>query len=353
MTATAGFGNSFFIGLFGDHIRHALAISHGEFGLLYMAASVLCGLSIPVAGKYIDHMALSVNAALACLMLAAGGILLSLSGSMAVLLAALFMIRLGGPGMVSHIAVTSMGYYFSGYRGRAVGISLLGQPLSEAVLPAFAVASIALIGWRETWIAAAGTVLLVCLPAAIWLSRDLPIKSGGRSPLDNDHSDLPSDRSWTRHQVLRGLAILCCDSGANLEHRDDFGPVLSSSSYRRRQELVLGLGGELFHRFCPRQGGGDHDVRPLIDRYGSLKNPAIVSAAYGIRNVVFGDTRGSGHGFAVFHRGRVNGRYRLYPSRNDLGGTLWYRQSWCCAIRSTVHNLFSQRRGTGRHRPSA
>lgn len=204
MTMTAGFGNTFFIGLFGNHLRDAFTISHGEFGLVFMAASVACGLSLPIVGKYIDHVELAVYAMFACTVLAAGALLLSFSENVFVLLAALFLIRLGGPGMLNHAAVTSMGQYFAAFRGRAVSISLLGQPLSEAILPAFAVMSIALIGWHTTWVITAGTVLLVCLPAATWLARERPNNDHHARPTADGHEPrLLSDKPWTRAQVLK------------------------------------------------------------------------------------------------------------------------------------------------------
>jgi MFS family permease len=271
LTATAGFGNSFFIGLFGEHLRHAFAISHGEFGLLFMGASVVCGLSLPLVGKYIDHVALSVYAASACLVLTAGAILLAVSANAAVLLVALFMIRLGGPGMLSHAAVTSMGYYFTRHRGRAVGITLLGQPISEAGLPAFAVASITVIGWRETWIIAAGAIILVCLPAAIWLLRNHERDGPGRSPLNADKSDPISPKSWTRRQVLGDWRFYAITLALIWSTATISGLFFHQAHIAAAKGWSLAWVASCFVGFAAAKVVAIMTAGPLIDRFGSTK----------------------------------------------------------------------------------
>ena len=271
LTATAGFGNSFFIGLFGDHLRHAFAISHGEFGLLFMGASVVCGLSLPLIGKYIDHVALSVYAASACLVLAAGAILLALSTNAAVLLVALFLIRLGGPGMLNHAAVTSMGYYFTRHRGRAVGITLLGQPISEAGLPAFAVASIAVIGWRETWFVAAGAVVLLCLPAAIGLLKNRTDTRRGQFLVDVDEPVPSPPKSWSRRQVLKDWRFYVVSLMLILNTTTISGLFFHQAHIAAAKNWSLAWVASCFVGYAAAKVVAIMTTGPLIDRFGSPK----------------------------------------------------------------------------------
>ena len=75
-----------------------------------------------------------------------------------------------GPGShASHTAVTGMVKYFRFSRGKAVALATLGLPVGRALLPVAAVASIAAIGWRETYVICAIFALVLILPTVIWL----------------------------------------------------------------------------------------------------------------------------------------------------------------------------------------
>ena len=54
-------------------------------------------------------------------------------------------------------------------RGRALGITALGMPLSEIVFPPLVVAGIAAFGWRPTYAAMGAVALFVLLPFTQWL----------------------------------------------------------------------------------------------------------------------------------------------------------------------------------------
>lgn len=203
LTAVAGFGNTFFIGLFGNDIRAAFGLSHGDFGLIYTIASLLSGLCLPWLGRKIDHLDLRIYTSLIFGGLAAGASSLSLASSIPILASALFILRLAGPALMGHTAVTSMGRYFGGNRGKAIGVALLGQPLGEAVLPILAITVVAAFGWRATWMAAGAFVGLICLPLMRWLLRD---HAGRHARIVSSAEAVgsgTSGRSWSRREALR------------------------------------------------------------------------------------------------------------------------------------------------------
>ena len=53
-TFFSSFGQSFFLGLFNSSIRDALSITHGQFGSIYAAATLLSSIVLVWIGKKID-----------------------------------------------------------------------------------------------------------------------------------------------------------------------------------------------------------------------------------------------------------------------------------------------------------
>ena len=90
-------------------------------------------------------------------------------------------------------------------RGRAIAFASLGFTVGEAILPIIAVYTLALIGWRWTYGAAAILIGLTVIPTVIWLlkghdtvhSRHIKV-----SKTVNNISQL-AVRSWTRREVIR------------------------------------------------------------------------------------------------------------------------------------------------------
>lgn len=170
LTATlSGFGQTFYIGLFNAELRSVFALSHGEFGLLYGAATLAsAGLLTYVGGLY-DRTDLRAYLTAAAVVLAAGCALMAGAQSLAVLFLALLFLRHGGQGLMGHIAQTTMAHRFYAGRGKAVGVASLGFSLAQAAFPSAAVAALAVIDWRLTWRFAAGVVVAFFLPILLGL----------------------------------------------------------------------------------------------------------------------------------------------------------------------------------------
>ena len=54
--------------------------------------------------------------------------------------------------------------WFNSHRGRALSVASLGHAVGEAILPGLAVVALLYVGWRETWLLAAGILALVIAP---------------------------------------------------------------------------------------------------------------------------------------------------------------------------------------------
>ncbi len=197
----SGFGQTFFIALFGGEIRSAFHLSHGDFGLLYSGATLLSGLGLVWAGWLLDRVDLRVFTACVVVALAVGSATLAMAATVAVAGLAVLLLRFTGQGLMMHIAFTSMGRYFEAGRGRAVSIAAMGLPLAEASLPPLAVAVADAVGWRLTWALVAGLLIAIALPLLQWLLHGHGERK--RRLREATEGGEGGGQDWTRSQVLR------------------------------------------------------------------------------------------------------------------------------------------------------
>lgn len=148
-------GQTFFVGLFAPDIRAAFDLTHGGFGTVYSGASLTAGIAMIWVGSAIDRHAVPDYAAAALLLVAASALMLSAAPAVALLALALFGLRLGGQGMLTHAAIVSAARLPAGARGRAMGLASLGLPAGEATLPALVVAGLGFMAWTSLWLIAA------------------------------------------------------------------------------------------------------------------------------------------------------------------------------------------------------
>lgn len=192
-TLFSGFGQTFFIGLFGGVWRQEFGLDYAQLGLIYSSATLVSGLLLVKVGRWLDEVPLPRYTALAVLAFAAGCALVALAPTALWLIPGILLLRLCGQGLMGHIAITTIARYFHAGRGRAVALAQLGYPLSEALLPMLVVAALGVVAWRQLWWLAAVSLLLL-LPVLLRLCRELP------APVLNDS---PGSSHASRRQVLR------------------------------------------------------------------------------------------------------------------------------------------------------
>jgi MFS family permease len=225
LTASASFGQTWFISLFSADIRAHFALSHGDFGAIYSLATLLSAVSLIWVGRLIDHVPLMKFCTMTFAGLAVASLGLAYSPNVLCLGVAIFGLRLCGQGLLSHIATTSMARFFDEHRGKAISVSSLGFPVAEAILPLTVVAVSAALGWSNSWVAWAAMTLVVLLPVTLFLLRaSRPLwnlrphltsptavtqgaKPGSGRPIPPDPAKATTPRrpvrSWTRKEVLR------------------------------------------------------------------------------------------------------------------------------------------------------
>lgn len=170
-TLASNFGQTFFIALFGDHIRADFGLSHGDFGAAYGGATLVSAAIILWAGKQIDRIDLRLFTTIVFAGLALASALMFAAHSLWVLVPAIVGLRLFGQGLLRHTAVVSMARYFDTARGRAMSVVSLGYPIAEAVFPTLLVMVLAILNWREAWGTFALYVAFIHMPLALWLLK--------------------------------------------------------------------------------------------------------------------------------------------------------------------------------------
>ncbi len=199
LTLFSSFGQTFFIGLSGEELRTKFELTDGEFGLIYMSATLGSALTLPWLGSILDHMpgwkvARFVIPSLACACLA-----IAFAPSVILLVFAIYALRLFGQGMMTHTAYTEIGRWFSANRGRATSLISPGHQTGESILPVTFTLLAAWIGWQYAWVVGASVLVLVALPLIIMLWQVERVPSGAEAA----HVDPRTARDWTREEVMR------------------------------------------------------------------------------------------------------------------------------------------------------
>ncbi|MFI0845459.1 MFS transporter [Mesorhizobium sp. IMUNJ 23232] len=191
-------GQTTFISLSSGDIRAEYGLSHGEFGTIYMVATLASALTLPRLGTIVDRYSVKQVTLFVVPMLALAAVMMAFSHHVAVLLVTIYLLRLFGQGMMVHNAYTAIARWFAAQRGRALSIIIIGHNAGDAGFPLAFVALAATIGWRNGWLVAAALLLLVALPAAVALV------AVNRTPRSTDPvPHIVDARDWTRGEVIR------------------------------------------------------------------------------------------------------------------------------------------------------
>lgn len=198
LTFFSSFGQTYFIALFSTEIRETFSLSHGDFGGIYMVGTLASAVTLVWLGRVVDVYSVSVVAFWVCVALSLACLAMSLVSSVWMLVLVIFGLRLFGQGMMSHIAMVAMGRWYSAERGRAVSLTSMGFQIGSGVLPLIIVSLIGVIGWRGSWVLAAGLILFVALPSIYLLMKTERIPRG-QLPQDEVAS---KQKQWTHDEVL-------------------------------------------------------------------------------------------------------------------------------------------------------
>lgn len=198
-------GQTVFISLFGEAIRHEFSISAGQYGLVYTVATLFSAIALVFLGPLTDRFSPRAVGVASLLGLAAACVTMSFSTSIMVLLIALFGLRFFGQAMLSHNSATALTRWFNRFRGRALAISQFGYSTGEALLPLAVALALTAYGWRAVWQIAAVVLVLVFVPSIYLLFRAKPanVSAATAGAVAPPVTTATTSGGWTRSRVLR------------------------------------------------------------------------------------------------------------------------------------------------------
>lgn len=222
MALGSSVGQTFFISLFAQRWMTEFGLSQGQFGLIYMTATLASAAVLIQFGRLVDSAPAHRLAPLVALGLGAVAGLTALTPGWWALIPLIFGLRLFGQGMMTHVSRTLTARWFVASRGKALALTALGHPTGEALAPLLFIALLAAFGWRVSWGVAA--LFAVCLAPVLWLllSRDRrrvensraeeqPVEAAacveGAAPSDREETDVSAGlggRHWSRGEAARG-----------------------------------------------------------------------------------------------------------------------------------------------------
>ncbi len=200
-TFFSSFGQSFFLGLFNSSIRDTLSISHGQFGSIYAAATLISSLILVWFGKKIDDINILKFSYIVIFLLAFSCFFFSKISSIYILFFAILFMRFSGQGMMSHTASTTISRFFTKSRGKALSTSWFGLSTSEFILPVLIIYLLTIYEWRHIWITISLIVILFLPIASFILVKNLNLESRETEQEKNKPSKKIKD--WKRIEVLK------------------------------------------------------------------------------------------------------------------------------------------------------
>ena len=229
LTCFSGFGQTFYISIWGGEIREEFQLTHGEFGIVYMIATLASAFALTFVGRFVDVISVSLTSIIVIIMLALATFTISQVESLFGLFAAIFLLRLFGQGMMTHTAITAMARWYANNRGKAVSIASIGHQFSEALGPTIFVSISIAHGWRDSWLFATATLLFLALPLIYFLMRV------DRKPLSysiDQTSENSSIHQWTRKEMLRDRCFWLTGVGV-------FSPAFIGTSIFFHQDYLI------------------------------------------------------------------------------------------------------------------
>lgn len=269
----SGFGQTYLVALFGASFREEFALSDGEFGTLYAAATLGAALTLPWVGPSIDRVSLRGFLAAAAALLSGACALLAISPSALVLAVGLYGVRLAGQGLMVHTAITATAAAHPGDAGKALSLVGLGSHATQALLPILVVSAMAGIGWRWTWAIGAGVVLAGAAAAVLLLPASTQLGRAGAARPGWVAGDA---RIWRDPRLLLTLPALLAVSFLLT------GFLFHQARLASEQGWPLGWLAGWFVAFAGTQGVVSLLAGPFIDRFGAVRLASLFLLPQGL-----------------------------------------------------------------------
>jgi MFS family permease len=201
LTFFSGFGQTFLLALYVPFITEDFSIESGQFGTLYALVTILSAASIPYLGKLIDKYPLRLYAYAVIIGLSLSLVMVSQASNIFYLMGGVWGLRLFGQGLMGHTATTSVLKFFEKGRGKALSISALGYPLSQAVFPTIITFVIFYSDWRSSMLYSGILVFILLIPAIFLLLKNKTFEQAAIEASTKNNEDFT--KTWSQKDILK------------------------------------------------------------------------------------------------------------------------------------------------------
>lgn len=139
----SSFGQTFFVSLFVPFWVESIGISNAAFGSVYASVTIVSAVLLSVTGGYIDRMSLKSYGFLVFAGLMVAVMVLASAHNIVWLTVGLLLVRWFGQGLMTHTSSTGIAKYFDAHWGKALGVTALGHPAGQFILPLVVIWSLA------------------------------------------------------------------------------------------------------------------------------------------------------------------------------------------------------------------
>ena len=175
---SSGPGQSFVFSVFIDSMIEDTGFSRSTISALYTVSTGVSAFMVAVVSRMADRWGARSNLILVGLAFGAACFGMAFSTGFAAFYLSFAGLRALGQGSLTINATLLVNQWFVTKRGRAIALMGLGFPLSNAVLPPLGRFLIDNIGWREAYGILGVIVVVLVVPAAVFLVRDRPEDMG-------------------------------------------------------------------------------------------------------------------------------------------------------------------------------
>jgi MFS family permease len=286
MTFFSAPGQTFFISLLSGEIRHATNLSDGEFAAIYSLATLCSAVVMIWSGGLIDKIGLKKLSIALVFGLATGCGILSISSGVVSLVIGLFLLRQFGQGLMYLTSTTTMVRYLEKNRGKSTALAGMGYAISEAVVPSIVVALLLWVGWRSSWQVSAVFLLLVMVPAILYLLQGHQQRHhqylAQLSQFDNEPQKDSLKRQWTRPEVMRDKFFYLLMPGLMSQPLMFTGFIFHQVHLVESKGWSLSVWASLFFMYALVSVGTKIISGFLVDRYGAIRMVPWLSIPMGI-----------------------------------------------------------------------
>lgn len=181
-SALTGPGQTTGVSVFIDHFVEDLSLSRSQVSLAYLIGTLSGAGLLPWVGRFIDLRGVRRTQIVVGLLFGLALVNMSFVNGFVWLAIGFTGIRFLGQGSLSLISTVTVSIWYRHHRGTVLGVFSTVTSALNSLIPVGLAVIIAGVGWRQAWLVAAGIIVVIVVPMAVFGLRQLPITSSADVP---------------------------------------------------------------------------------------------------------------------------------------------------------------------------